>query len=415
MTERLKELLERASDVQPRDLVVAAERTASRRTRAARWGVAGTVAAVAALVAGGVVVADHDPAPRREDPAGPTSTGSTTSPSSPTGAAVTTDADAIAQPVWDPFTLADAPQGQSALPPTLEVPATGASVLDDPLPAAVLATAEEGSDIALLSPDGQWRTVPGTADAPGAYASPMVGGPALDADGSRMAVSTEPGLLVVDVTTGDRRMLPWPKRLAGPWDTAPALVWRGDEVIVLHWRESWVASLDGSFERSPYRAGYGGGLAVAPDGSLYLRDFEDRTLATWVGDEVERTVPFGWWGQRFAAGYGLVAFVGGTHSGGSRGGPMVVDPATGSVLAYAPIKDPNAVYSDNGHLTPVGFLDADTVLLQVKPARFGRDRVLDGPWYLVAWDFRSGDFERLSTGSQAWWPSAVVPALVRGG
>lgn len=397
----LRDLLERASDVQARDLVDPARLEARRRTLRSRAGAAAAVAACTALVVAGVAVTDRHPDTSPERPARePTSPTATPTSSVPTPER---DPDAIAQPVWDPFTVVDAPVRDSSLPLALAAPTeTPASVLDDPVPDVVLAWPEEGRELLLLSTNGEWRSIPDSADPPGAYARPMVGAPALSADGHRVAFSTEAGVRVVDVTTGGDTTHPWPEPLAGPWDTAPELVWRGDGLVIMHWRGTWSLDPDGRFARAGFDAGYGDSFAVAPDGSAYVKDTEQRELLTLDGDRVQRRVPVPWWGQRLAADdNGLVVFVGGTDSTWGRNGPMVVDATTGAVEAYAPIRDPNSVYSDNGHLTPLGFLDPDTVLLKVGPMDFDTMDLGEGEWHLIAWSFRTGAFERILTGPQA--------------
>jgi hypothetical protein len=93
-------------------------------------------------------------------------------------------------------------------------------------------------------------------------------------------------------------------------------------------------------------------------------------------------------------------------------GPVVVDPGTGEILGYAPIKDRDSVYSDNAHLTALGFVDPDTVLLMVTPMDFRTMSLEDGVTHLVSWDFRSGDFARLGSGGPGMRWIAVAPDLL---
>jgi hypothetical protein len=111
------------------------------------------------------------------------------------------------------------------------------------------------------------------------------------------------------------------------------------------------------------------------------------------------------------AGHGLVALTGGL-GGGAYAGPVVVDTAAGERLAYAPIKEPSSEYSDNGHLTAQGFLDEETVLLLVGPVRFGKETLGGDEWHLVAWEFRTGDFELVTSGDSRMWEIAVAVDLV---
>ncbi len=80
----------------------------------------------------------------------------------------------------------------------------------------------------------------------------------------------------------------------------------------------------------------------------------------------------GGYGERYVTRFGLVAYTGnpGPNGVALMSGPVVVDPGTGEILGYAPIKDRDSVYSDNAHLTALGFVDPDTVLLMVTPMDF---------------------------------------------
>ena len=415
--ENLRDLLERASDVESRDLVGSAEREARRRTSRSRLGAVGAVAAATALVVGGSVLAGHDSEPRREEPAGETSS-APPSPSSSESGAVNTDADKIAQPLWDPFTVVDAPRTVTTLPQDLVPPQSPPSVLDEPMEDVVVAWPQDGHDVRLLASDGTWRTLPDSAPevtqpVPGEHGPwTRLRYPVPSPNGRLVAVSQHDGVRVVDVTTGDQVLHPWPKRLASPYDTFHHVRWLGEDLLVLHVLGTYVMAPDGSFEPWAVDLDLTGALSTTPDGTAYVHDFERRTLTTFVDGTRTNRVDFPWWGERLAAGHGLVAFVGGTSSGWPRNGPMVVDPTTGEVLAYAPIKDPNAVYSDNGYLSPLGFLDQDTVLLEVGPMNFRTMNEGDERWHLVAWDFESGDFHLLSSGDTAMRDIAVVTDLV---
>ncbi len=83
----------------------------------------------------------------------------------------------------------------------------------------------------------------------------------------------------------------------------------------------------------------------------------------------------------------------------------------GDVIAYAPIKDRNAVYSDNGVLTLLGFLDEDTLLMLVGPAAFHGNDVEEAR-LLASWQFRTGEFQRISTGDADMRSIALAPKLV---
>lgn len=405
----LHDLLRDATDhIGPPALVEPALARA-RRTRARRAAATGLVATVLAL--GGVVWAVGDREPRADvsetpDPA-PTSV--------PVPTTVPTDeADMGTQPVWDPFAVVDAPRRASALPERLDPPADPPSVLDEPLPAAVLAWPQEGRALRLLGTDGEWRSVPGTESLSPESLRDVVT-PAISSDGSKVAFSSAAGLWVVDVAAGERTVLPWPDEIAAPTDTPSDVRWMpgDDAVLVLHWSTPWVVGLDGSAEPASYLGPYVGGLAIDPDGPVLERDFETGELLEWRDGEVARRVDDGGiaWGERAAAGHGLFAITGGL-GGGQYAGPVVVDASTGERVAYAPVRDRSSVYSDNGRLTALGFLDGDTLLLLVGPMDFRTMDPEEGEWHLVAWSFRSGDFELLTSGGSQMHAIAVAPRLL---
>jgi hypothetical protein len=226
-------------------------------------------------------------------------------------------------------------------------------------------------------------------------------------------MSTSDGILVVDVTQGTQRLLPWPDEIAPPWDTAPPLRWLpgNDELLVQHWKRTWIVGLDGSDRAAPYRGLFGAGVFVDPDGPVRQWRWSDKQLVEWEGDRIAHGVTGNWWGERYVSRYGLVAFTGALQ-GDDRNGPAVVRADDGRVIAYAPIIDPNAAYSDNGYLTAQAFLDDHTLLILVAPVHLGDpDRV--ERWYLATWDFNSGEFRRLSAGDSRMRTIDVAAEPVR--
>lgn len=174
----------------------------------------------------------------------------------------------------------------------------------------------------------------------------------------------------------------------------------------------WIVEPDGDARRVPYDfAEVYDVLAVDPAGPIYQNDYPRNTVVTWEGDEAVNEAPFPQC-ERLTAAYGLVACTTGSLEF-RRSGPVVVDPGTGEIVAYAPIADRNAVYSDNGRLTSLGFLDEDTVLLLAGP----RDSTTADPgpeaWYLVSWRFRDGTFQRIASGDAHMQSIAVAPSLVQ--
>lgn len=381
--------------------------TAAHRTRVRRAS-AGALAAVV-LLGGGVAWAVQDRVPHAEvvDTPVPTPTATSTPTTVETGEAGGT------QPVWDPFTVVDEPRFDSVLRNDLDPPASAPSVVDEPVPAAVMAWPEEGRDLRLLTPFGEWRSVPGTASIGSSTLRPVLS-PAISSDGRLVAFAAEEGLWVVDVTTGEPRVLTWPEEISEPSDTLPDVQWMaGDQaVLVHHWDTPWIVNLDGSDEDASYLGRYTASVAADPDGALLQRDFRSGTLVEWRDGEIARRSDDGIaWGERMVAGHGMVALTG-SLGGGAYAGPVVVDVATGTLVAYAPIKEPSSEYSDNGHLTAQGFLDEDTVLLLVGPVRFGKETRGGEEWHLVAWEFRTGGFEIVASGGSGMRTIAVAPGLV---
>lgn len=384
--------------VQPTGLGEAAAAEARRR-RTGRRVVAASVTAVVAVAAVLLVVRPGDDGRGEPAPVAPT-TDSATDPAADAGKVF---------PEWDPFTIADAPLRPSVLPARIEPPEQPASVLDEPIERAVLAWPEKGRDLRLLDDRGGWRSVPGTADAV-AGTLRGVAPAALSDDGRKVAVSVNAGLRVIDVTTGDDRLLPWPDQVAGPWDDAPDLLWLpgGDELAILHWADTWVMDLEGGIRKPPWGREYGVGLGVDRDGGMVEQADAYSGIDVWRDDTLVRELGSTYWTNSIAAGHGRVAMVGWSSDlPQDRIGPMVVDGETGELVGATPVRDPDSAYS-HGSMTLLGLLDADTVLIKVAPRRapLADDRAT---WYLAAWDARTGAFERLASGP--WQMSGASVAL----
>lgn len=371
----------------------------ARRRRTQRRVVTATVATVVAVVAALLVVRPGDDGRGEPAPVAPTSDSAT---------------DAAAEsgqvfPEWDPFTIADAPLRASVLPARLEPPGQPVSVLDEPIERAVLIWPQKGHDLRLLDDRGGWRSLPGTADAV-AGTLRGIAPAALSDDGRRLAVSTNAGVRVVDVTTGEDRLLPWPDPVAGPWDDAPELLWLpGDEELaVLHWADTWVMDLAGGIRKPAWGREYGVGLGVDRDGGMVEQADAYSGIDVWRGDTLVRELRSTYWTNSLAAGHGRVAMVGGsTDLPGHLIGPMVIDGETGELVGAVGKRDPDSAYS-HGSLTMLGLLDPDTVLVKVAPRRapLADD---EATWYLAAWNARTGVFERLASGP--WQMSGVSVAM----
>ena len=151
------------------------------------------------------------------------------------------------------------------------------------------------------------------------------------------------------------------------------------------------------------------------DGVIRESRWQSSKILSWDGDEIVHRAPRRGYGERFVTRYGLVAYTGSPGQfdmGVMKSGPIVLDAMTGEVLAYAPIRDANAVYSDNGHLTALGFLDEATVLLLVTPMNFRTMTPEEGVTHLVAWDFSTGSFGLIASGGPDMRGVAVATALV---
>ena len=402
-------VLERVTaDLPVRDRGPHALRQARVVRRRRRTGVvAGLVAAAAAalVVPQTSLGPDRDPSPAPS----PTVLPSPTVTESGDGSAV----NAEDYPVWDPFTLADSDRDESVLPEVLDPPAEAPSLFDEPLDAAVVAWPEEGRDLMLLGVDGSWRSVPGTADAVRGTLRDVVR-PVLTSDGKTVAMSTTDGILVVDVTEGTQQVLPWPAEIRQPTDTVPPLQWLpgNEQLNVDYYDKQWIVGLDGSDREAPWSTDPTYQVAVDQAGQVRQFRYDRRDLVTWQGDEIVSLADASWWGERYVAGYGMVAFTGNLATG-SHGGPAVVTGDTADVVAWARTPDRASVYSDNGYLTAQGFLDPHTLLLLVAPMNFRTMEEGSETWYLATWNLGTGGFEHLTTGDTRMRGISVATDVVR--
>ncbi|MDQ6525319.1 SigE family RNA polymerase sigma factor [Nocardioides sp. LHD-245] len=311
---------------------------------------------------------------------------------------------------WDPLTLAAAPVRPSLLPRRVDPPASAPSIRDRLPGRALLAWPRPNRDVLLLGDDEQWSSVPDTSDKVTT---------ALSYDGRRLALGTAAGVRVVDLSTGDDAVLPWPDSLAGPWDATPELRWLpgGEELAVLHWRDTWVMGLDGSSRKPPWGAGYGLGLGIdpRPGGDVVEQPEAFAGFDVWQGDSEVRSLPSNLWTNSVALGYGRVAAVGaGTRLPTEETGPLLLDAATGELLAAATAPDPNGVYGNGQYLSVVDLLDADTVLLRASPVSEPTIEPADETWYLAVWHADTGSFERLTSGSAALREASVAVGTLAG-
>lgn len=325
------------------------------------------------------------------------------------------------QALWNPLDLEDAPRSSIAFTELLgpagrlepDVARGANPVQGDPMPGVVVAWAEKGAAPRLLGTDGRWRSAPESMETNrGTPYDPDP--PVISSDGTKVVAAADDGIEVLDVATGKVSTIAWPRALAPPWDWAPRLQWLpGDAgLLVLHWKRPWIIGLDGAAAPAPYPTEESGTdvFGISPDRPIYQNDYPRNTLLTWEGDEVVHEAPFPQC-ERLTAAYGLVACTAGSMRS-EESGPVVVDAGTGEIVAYAPVRDPNAIYSDNGYLTTLGFLDPETVLLKVRPrALHVRERRTEA-WHLIAWRFREGAFERVATAKRGLHSVSVAPSLM---
>ncbi|MFC7360404.1 hypothetical protein [Nocardioides astragali] len=314
--------------------------------------------------------------------------------------------DPATQPVWDPASIETLPLRRTRLPEQIDLrSAHGPTLLAQPM-SGIVAAMRDAAGLRLLDTDGTWRLAPVPPAQHTVFGVTDFARPAISSDGTRVAVALEAGIRVIDATTGDESTIPWPPRFSGRRDAPPSVVWqpRDDGFFVFDTVWTWLVALDGSHREAPFRS-YAFG--IDPDGPVYENAFRMTRLVTWAGDRVIDRSPFVQC-ERMVAAHGMVACTAGSLQS-FRSGPVVVDPRTGKIIAYAPIKDRNSLYSDNGGLTVLGFLDEDTVLMVVGPLAFHRNGIGEER-SLVSWQFRTGELQRISTGRLR--SIAVAPQLL---
>lgn len=401
----LHEVLSRASAGQDApELVHRAVVTANRRLARRRGVLASAI--VAATVAG-IVLVPRLAGPSPESMMEPAVPAGSSAPDAP-GPSNAPDADPATQPVWDPKSIESAPLRPANLPERIDLQAAQGPTLDTQPMSGIVAALRDDSSLRLLDTDGTWRIVSLATSEGAPFGVDDVARPSISSDGTRVAVATEAGIRVIDATTSTELTIPWPEEFAPPRDSTPNVEWQpgNDGFIVFDIDQTRLVGLDGSSRRAPYRS-YA--LGIDPEGPVYQNDFEADTLVTWEGDHVVDKSPFIQC-ERMVAGYGMVACTAGSLQP-SRSGPVVLNPESGELLAYAPIEDRDSIYSDNGGLTLLGFLDKNTLLMVVGPAAFNGNHVA-GERFLASWEFRSGEFERISTGDAGMRSLAVAPSLV---
>lgn len=402
----LSAVLERATDaVEPTDEPQHAATAALARARVVRTRrrglVAGAVAAVAVLVVW-MAVGLHG-VDRADPPIAP----------SPTVPAIPA---AAVQATWDPRTDVDLPQRDTVLPAVIDPP-TGAPAL--PLSTAARLVLRDANDgLVLLGADGSWAA----AKAPSGSAFNSV----LSDDGTMLANLGAGGLFVTDVRDGDWRELELPSS-PGPasyWTELGVTVqWEGNGRLLLHGHGSEVGVVDATGERPPGTDHYDTddvqGLAPTPDGRLLvfglggkhqvIREVsEGSVLRSFRADALPAVhLPI-------ATDERVVGVVNGIPQADrptEHSGVLVLERDGYGASAYLPIAGTrftagiDATGFGAGDVSPLGWLDAQTVLL----ARVGST---GRPWSLVAWDVVSGELGLVSRGGTDTQPASVARDLV---
>ena len=389
----------------------------ARRRRVRRRAAAAslTAAAVAAAVVVGTTVVrgggDAVPAPQ---PTAPTSA-PTEGLMSEQGQAIPDD---VVQPFWDPRDAFDLPQRSSSVPRTITVPQGSPSIDGAPLGApAVLALVDGAGATHVLGADGSRRVLAGTS----ASRTP----PTLSPDGTMLAQHTAAGLAVWRLLDGTATTLAYPGAPPTAEEEWP-IRWHpdGERVLVVRGRGGWSMGLDGSTEVMPYPSNRfnaelrydetGVLVELAYDQPPYLR----RQLVEWDGaQEVSRR-------DTEALEHLLGASVSGdwvvaVRQDGRYQHPRMRADYNGLIVlgrddlvarAYVPIKDDAYLLTDQLYLSTQGFLDDETVLLEVTAV----DRAAGGrgAWALVAWNFAEHRFDRVTSGPPGSDLTGVVPQLL---
>jgi hypothetical protein len=373
----LHDLLERATDrIESPDLAVRALAGARRRRTTRRGVAAAGAAAVLVLVvalAGQLTRGDDDTAP----PVSPSPT--------PSGDTVST-APAIAagriQPVWDPRGAESLPVADLGVPRVMESLSSGAvtrpvAVLDDGERARLVSADGLAADLPLpdglgrwrtvsLSPDGTrlaavgisgffWRTLVGDWQRVGLDDEDQVTGEGIEItwspDGSSLVLRSHLAGVQVDLDTGEQTRLPMLRNYAS-WDFAP----------------------DGT---------------VVTTGLPGVRGWDDREVSreTLLGpvENLQRPVV----GET-----SIVAARGNTSWPDERqpddyDGLIALDRESLETRGFLRVPDQVGYYVDGGVLTPVAWVDDDTVAFTVLPKDAPKE-------YLLTWDVETGEVSRVS-------------------
>ncbi len=402
----LRDLLERATDrIDAGDLAEAAlagTTAAHRRRRVYAAGVA--AASVLVVVLAGLTLGgggDQDPSPA------PSPTPPTSSPSSSTDAeldallALPTPPSvdpAVIQPMWDPEAVADLPGVDIGLPADLTPPDSPPALTSIP---AALAVVDDEQQLFVLDAAGAWSRLAYPEQAlPAEFASPAS---ALSRDGTRIVFTGRSTLWSRDVRGGDWREVSYPDGFLALEGWQVHLEPQVAEMLRLGRKSrSWAIDLDtGTVEELGVDLGntaWGGGdvtVRIQFTGKPYdmrviswgipggpERSWRTNALHSLTGPAADQ--------QSLAAVRGVGSY-GEPREPFERNGLIALDLDDLSTRAYLPIVDPNYSYTDGGAMAVRGWLDADTVLVEVLLG--GAET---GIRHLFVWNVETGDLSRAS-------------------
>lgn len=320
----------------------------------------------------------------------------------------------IVQEAWKPSKFNSLAWLPSLLPHTLDPTAQGSTPLStDPVNRAVAAVQEPdpGAHVYVLGDDGRWRVLDIVAlvdarDA-GGNGGPAMRPGALSPDGTRLAIPQPQSLVVVDLTAATYRRYHVP----GFNETA---TWTADGThVLLGTEERWDGVLvdlaDGSTTEVPYHPL---DSAFAPDDTaveLWQRpnDLPPYRLKRYGPSGLLESMPLdvdaanGFYQTIISAKSGAIAMVrevdgwSGSRGPEEWGGALVLGLHSGEPLAELPVHDAGVLFDT----TPLGWLDSDTLVVRLKND-------------VVAWDYKTGDLERVTQLPDREWTLSIAGGLI---
>jgi hypothetical protein len=338
---RLRELLaDLVADVDSPPMTQRAWR-AAQRSRRQRRVVAVAVAGVL-LVGAGATVADGGLVRRLTSP-GPDVTGAThngSSSVSPPAPSAPTPGDPRVQAGPEPAAVADLPLLPTRFAALSGLPSSAKALSGNPVSRIVAAVQPMNGPVLVLGQDDAWREADrglGVApDEDGKRGSSLIS-TSISPDARRLVLVQSGGLLLIDATTGNRRLLPVP----GTFDRIDNLLWLpdGERVAVSGDRGAGVVSTtDGSYSSTEDRVWE---LAVSRPGDPVVQLTASELIVQDGGATIRRRYGTGdqvvlddWYGAGWVNG-SLVA-----HSGfldnGEEQATSVIDLATARVTTCWP-------------------------------------------------------------------------------